>query len=194
MKYKRLAVVAAIAIVNSGYASASSYRHADYQYDDYRDAQYISSSTSFSDEARVLRVKPIYDIVTVNKPETQCWNEQVPHYRESSGASYTPAIAGAILGGVIGNQFGGGKGKDAMTAAGMLLGGSIGNDYRKASLGTQSYTTTEKRCETVDNYQEIKELVGYNVKYQYQGETSWTRMPHEPGDYIKVRVAVEPVE
>ena len=198
MKYNTLAAVTVVAVATSACASASGYRNADYRYDDeYRGAEYTSSSTSFTDEARVLRAKPVYDTVTVNKPETQCWTEQVRHqYRQpTKDASYTPTIAGAILGGVVGNQFGGGSGKDVMTAAGMVLGGASGNDYRKTSSGgTGSYTTNERRCETVDKYHETTELVGYNVKYEYQGRNYWTRMDSDPGDYIKVRVSVEPLE
>lgn len=43
--------------------------------------------------------------------------------------SYTPIIGGAIVGGLIGSQFGKGSGKKALTAAGVVLGGSIGRDY-----------------------------------------------------------------
>ena len=187
-----LATVAALAV--SGCASAGNYRHADYAYDDEYGREYVSSSHSFIDEARVLKVKPIYETVTVSHPETRCWNEQVRHYQPASSGSHTPTIAGAILGGVIGNQFGGGKGKDAMTVAGAVLGGSIGNDYRKKTAGHSSYVTTEKRCETVENYRETTELVGYNVKYQYRGENYWTRMSRDPGEYVKVNVSVEPAE
>ena len=39
--------------------------------------------------------------------------------------SATNEIIGAIFGGAIGNQFGDGDGKDAMTLAGMFLGASL---------------------------------------------------------------------
>ena len=192
-KNKRtLALAMALAFGATGCATAGNYRHADYAYDDYSD--YSSSSHTFTDTAKVLKVKPIYDTVSINRPETRCWNEQVRHHRPSASDSYTPTIAGAILGGVIGNQFGGGRGKDAMTAAGLLLGGSMGNDYRKNSGRHHSYTTTEKRCETIDNYRETTELVGYNVKYKYRGQQYWTRLSNDPGDYIKVNVTVEPAD
>jgi uncharacterized protein YcfJ len=42
--------------------------------------------------------------------------------------SATNEIFGGILGGAIGNQFGGGSGKKVMTVAGALLGASIAND------------------------------------------------------------------
>ncbi len=92
-----------------------------------------------------------------------------------------------------GNQFGSGKGKD-VTVAGMLLGGSIGNDYRWKYSAPASFVTTEKRFETVDNYRETTERVGYNVKYHYRGQSYWTRMSRDPGKFIEVNVSVKPVK
>lgn len=51
------------------------------------------------------------------------------YYPQSGYRSYTPLIGGAIVGGLIGNQFGKGSGRKALTAAGVILGGSIGRDY-----------------------------------------------------------------
>ena len=36
-------------------------------------------------------------------------------------------VAGAVIGGLVGNQFGGGSGRALMTAAGVVAGGFIGN-------------------------------------------------------------------
>jgi outer membrane lipoprotein SlyB len=41
------------------------------------------------------------------------------------------AVGGAVAGGLLGNQFGGGKGKTAMTVAGALGGGFAGNAVEK---------------------------------------------------------------
>ena len=188
MNKKSISLAVVLALGVSGCATAGRYDN-NYRYLD-------DAEDSYLDEARVIKAKPIYETVSVNNPETRCWNERVRHHRagSSGNSSYTPTIAGAILGGVVGNQFGGGKGKDAMTVAGMLLGGSIGNDMREQPRRAHSYTTTEKRCETVNNYEERNELVGYNVKYKYNGKNYWTRMSHDPGEYIKVNVSVDPVE
>lgn len=190
-----LSLAAVVALAVGGCANAGDYRYADYSYADdvYSTDRVYHSDDSYTDQARVLRVKPIYETVSINDPETRCWNEQVRHYRPSQSSSHTPTIAGAILGGVIGNQFGKGKGKDAMTVAGAVLGGSIGNDTRSNGKG-RSYVTTEKRCETVDNYRETTELVGYNVNYQYNGRDYWTRMARDPGDMLRVNVSVAPLE
>ncbi|MCW8947514.1 MAG: glycine zipper 2TM domain-containing protein, partial [Sedimenticola sp.] len=103
-----------------------------------------------------------------------------------------PSIAGAIVGGVVGNQFGKGKGKDAMTVAGVLLGASVGNDLGKRP--GRSYVTSERRCESVDNFREHEELVGYRVKYRYNGQVFHTRTSQDPGKFINVRVSVAPTE
>lgn len=58
-----------------------------------------------------------------------CWREPV------GSRSYTPEIAGAIVGGAIGNQFGSGSGRDIATVAGAALGGSVGHDYKNRYHG-----------------------------------------------------------
>lgn len=148
------------------------------------------ADNSFNDQARVISSEPLYETVRVNQPLERCWNERV-HHRSSPGSdSYTPTIAGAIVGGVVGNQFGKGSGKDAMTVAGALLGASVGNDLGKRPR--RGYVTSERRCELVDNFSEHEELVGYRVKYRYNGKTFHTRTRHDPGRYLNVRVSVAP--
>lgn len=51
--------------------------------------------------------------------------------REAAQGSGIGAIAGAALGGLVGNQFGGGTGKDLATIAGMVGGGFAGNSVEK---------------------------------------------------------------
>lgn len=146
----------------------------------------------FYDRARVVKVKPIYERVEVIRPEERCWNETV--YHSPRHRSYTPSIAGAIVGGAVGNRFGHGHGKDAMTVAGALLGASIGNDISHKRGRRAGYRSTERRCETIEQVEEQEELVGYRVKYRYKGQAGWMRTKHDPGKYVQVRVSVEPVD
>jgi len=190
MKHKKILTFALSAALISGCATAGRYDYDDYD-QNYRDGD----SISFIDKAKVISASPIYETVRVNDPETRCWNEQVYHRGyKSQTESYTPTIAGAIVGGAVGNQFGKGDGKDVMTVAGMLLGGSIGNDLGKKPARGERYATTERRCETVDNYRETRELVGYNVNYKYRGESYWTETVSDPGKYLKLRVNITPME
>lgn len=160
-----------------------------------------SAAAAFYDKAKVIRSTPLYETVRVAKPEERCWDEKVYHTRDhrkhrriGGRDSYTPVIAGAIVGGVVGNQFGKGRGKDAMTVAGALLGAAVGSDLSRTSGGRphRSAYTLERRCETVDRYVEEERLVGYRVEYRYRGRTFTTRTRERPGKRLRVRVEVEP--
>jgi uncharacterized protein YcfJ len=190
MKSKKLIILAISASLVAGCATAGRYDNDRYDRR-YRDDSYHE----FIDKAKVVSASPIYETVRINEPETRCWNETVHHGRHNNrNESYTPTIAGAILGGAAGHQFGKGDGKDVMTVAGMLLGGSIGNDMGKKTVRGGRYSTTEKRCETVDNYRETRDLVGYNVQYKYRGKNYWTETVSDPGKYLKLKVTVMPLE
>jgi uncharacterized protein YcfJ len=144
----------------------------------------------FTDQARVIKVKPIYREMRISQPETHCWDEEI-HYDGNPRKSYTGVIAGGILGGVIGNQFGHDNGRDIMTVAGTLLGASIGHDISRRQ--TDDFRRVEDYCETYDSYTTREEIVGYRVKYRYQGNNYWTRTESDPGDYIRVSVNVRPI-
>jgi len=149
------------------------------------------AGVAFYDKAKVISTAAIYETVEVAQPEQRCWNEQVRHERAGRRGSYTPTIAGAIVGGVVGNQFGNGRGKDVMTVAGALLGASVGHDISR-TRGRRSYLVTERRCETVTRYVEEERQVGYRVKYRYRGRVFTTRTEDRPGKHLRIRVNVEP--
>jgi uncharacterized protein YcfJ len=52
---------------------------------------------------------------------------------------------------------------------------------------------TEEVCETVYETTEELTLDGYDVTYRYAGQTHTTRMDHDPGSHVRVRVQVTPV-
>lgn len=62
--------------------------------------------------------------------------EPVKEKAKGSGAG---AVLGAIAGGVIGHQFGGGKGKDVATAAGAVAGGVAGHQAERSIRATTYY-------------------------------------------------------
>jgi outer membrane lipoprotein SlyB len=49
------------------------------------------------------------------------------------------AVGGAVVGGLLGSQIGGGKGKDAMTAIGVVGGGIAGHEIEKRQRATTVY-------------------------------------------------------
>jgi outer membrane lipoprotein SlyB len=52
------------------------------------------------------------------------------------------AAGGAVVGGLLGNQVGGGHGKEAMTVVGAIGGAFAGNQIEKQARATRSYETT----------------------------------------------------
>jgi uncharacterized protein YcfJ len=146
------------------------------------------------DYAKVVRVTPVVRYVTVTTPVKECW-EDVEYYSrtrpEPGRAGKT--LFGAILGGVIGHQFGGGRGNDAATVAGTLIGAAVANGGDKRPYyRTTEYSRPVTRCET--NYQTHQEerIEGYDVVYKYHGQTYATRTPFDPGKKIRIRVDVRP--
>lgn len=142
--------------------------------------------------ARVLDAQPVYERVRYPVEQEVCWNEEVWH-REPRARSATPIIVGSIIGGVIGNQFGGGSGKVALTAAGAALGGSIAADSSRRRNPDGYYAVTEKRCEIETDWRTEQRVVAWDVTYKYRGDIYHTRMRDEPGDRIRVRVDVDPL-
>lgn len=151
---------------------------------------------SYTDRAKVLDVEPIYRTVEITTPKRTCWEEDVSYY-EPGQKSYTGTVLGSIIGGVLVSEMhrGRGKGKDAAVLAGALMGGALGHDLSRNQRTHGHYSTqTEQRCdvEHVTTYEE--ELVGYRVKYLYEGQVFTTRTEHHPGKWIKVRVGVTPLD
>jgi outer membrane lipoprotein SlyB len=60
--------------------------------------------------------------------------------KEKGSGSGAGAVIGAIAGGVIGHQFGGGRGKDVATAGGAVLGGVAGHEVEKRARSTTYYS------------------------------------------------------
>lgn len=147
----------------------------------------------FAVNARVVAVEPLTRIVQVTVPQEVCWEEPV---RQSAGnyQSSTPKVLGAILGGVAGNTMGGGRGNKIMTAAGVLLGASIGRDvaYRRSQRHAR-YVSYERVCEIEQVSHEEERTDGYRVTYEYGGREFVTYTDVAPGEYIRVRVQLQPL-
>ena len=67
------------------------------------------------------------------------------HTTYNDAASSADVLFGAILGGAIGNQIGGGSGKDAATILGAILGADITNKTRRGHVVVQPSCTVETR-------------------------------------------------
>jgi len=143
--------------------------------------------------ARVLDAQPVYQQVRIPERENVCWDEQV--YRKvPERRSAAPAILGAILGGVIGHQVGDGRGRDIATVAGAALGASVATQEQYRRYPERYYSTTEQRCETRTSWRHEDRVVAWDVDYEIYGEVHQARLREQPGDRIRVRVGVQPVD
>lgn len=134
-------------------------------------------------EASVTSVRAV-----VGPPERRCWidREQVVQNQDNSNA---PAvIAGAILGGVLGHQVGGGRGQDIATAGGAIAGAAVGANLGRSS-GQQAYSQDVEHCRNVPS-QTRPEY--WNVTYNFQGTEHRIQMSTPPGATVTVNGQGEP--
>jgi len=154
-------------------------------------------SGAIYDYAKVLSSQPVVHYVTVRRPVQECWQDtrQYTEYRRAPGEGGA-TLFGAIVGGVIGHQFGGGSGKHAATAAGTIIGATIGNDVARRKAGSNygytQYSRPVRRCETRYRDHREERIDGYDVVYRYRGQNYSTRMPYDPGRKMKIRVDIRP--
>ena len=164
--------------------------------------------------ARVTEVTPLYRSVEVSVPHRECYEdyERVEDRGRGRGrghgrterASPVPILAGGVIGGVIGRQFGDGRGRDAMTAIGALVGAAVANeasrgagyldddyDHRRTRYSPARYRSVE-RCEIAYETRYRQEPDGYLVTYEYEGRMFTTRTDVHPGRRIPVDVEVRP--
>ena len=133
--------------------------------------------------AQVLAVQPVTE--TIKTPRQVCkevtLTKRKPVQDEHKIAG---TVIGALAGGLLGNQVGGGTGKKIATVAGAAAGGYAGNQVQGNMQEGDTYTTTETRCSTVTDSSE--KVVGYDVKYQLNGLVNQVRMDRDPGAQIPV--------
>jgi uncharacterized protein YcfJ len=171
MNVRTIAAAAALTLVSSA-ALASHRGHSEYVY------------------ARVIDVDPIVRYVTVERPSERCFDD----------TSYEPArplrvagttLAGGVIGGAIGRQFGSGSGRDALTVLGSIAGAAVANER---ALRRNGYVAVPvRRCEVVSEQFTEERVEGYLVTYQYQGRRHTMRTSTPPGERVQLRVGVVPV-
>ena len=134
--------------------------------------------------AEVVTSKEVFE--TVVTPREQCEDVQVQKQAPVKDENRIAGTAiGAVVGGVIGHQIGGGSGKKLATVGGAAAGGYAGNQVQKNMQQKDVVTTTERRCRTVQD--KSQKLVGYNVIYRLDGKEGTVRTSFKPGDKLPVK-------
>ena len=131
--------------------------------------------------AQVVSSTPIKE--SVKPPRQECRNVTVTHRRPVQDENrIAGSVLGAVAGGVIGHQFGGGRRRDLATVVGALGGGSAGNQIQGSMQEGDTYTTTQQRCKTV--YDKSEKMLGYDVTYKIGDQQGIIRMDRDPGTQI----------
>lgn len=135
--------------------------------------------------AQVLSASPVYTLVRIRVPEQRCEGGS----SREGGDGTAGTVTGAVVGGALGNQVGKGDGRKASTIVGAVLGGAIG---RRIDRGNG--IAGPGRCRTVEVERDERRIAGYDVEYQYKGEKYMSRLSADPGNRLRIRIAITPDE
>jgi uncharacterized protein YcfJ len=138
-------------------------------------------------QPRTADVVAVRDVVqTVVTPQQQCQNVAVRHQEPVRDPNrIAGSVIGGIAGGVLGSSIGGGNGRTLATVAGAAAGGYAGNQVQKNMQQGNTYTTTERRCKTVN--QTSKQVIGYDVTYRIGEKEGVVRTTWRPGATMPVK-------
>ncbi len=135
-------------------------------------------------EANVTSVRAV-----VGTPEQRCWMEREQVVQERSNVNVPAAIAGAIIGGILGHQVGGGRGKDLATAGGVVAGAVVGAQIGRGGSEQQGQTQDVQRCENVPGQAKPDY---WDVTYNFRGQEHRMQVTAPPGATITVNSEGEP--
>ena len=126
---------------------------------------------------QVISREAVYQQIAV--PRQTCSQMPVAVQNPTSGGG---ALMGAIAGGAVGSQIGGGSGQALATMIGVVGGSIMGDRIENPGTQVQNQTT----C-TTQNVMENR-LIGYNVVYEYAGKQHSVQLPQDPGPTIQLQV------
>jgi len=167
----------------------------------------VSRNARFDDERYAPAPMPMYDArrrnnerlyeanvasvrAVVGPPEQRCWLEREEVSQEPSRSNVPAAIAGALIGGILGHQVGGGTGKDLATVGGAIAGGALGAQVGRDGRATQPATTQNvQRCTTVPS--QARPTL-WDVTYDFRGQEHHVQMTSPPGATVTVNRKGEP--
>lgn len=122
-------------------------------------------------------------------PEERCWIEhQQVNEPGRTNSNVGGTVIGALVGGVLGHQVGGGRGKDLATAGGAVAGALVGSNVGRKNDNGNTYDREVRRCENVAS----DKPAYWEVTYNFRGEEHRLQMTAPPGSSISVNRNGEP--
>ena len=166
----------------------------------------VSRNARFDDERYAPAPVPVYDARRCNKerlleanvtsvravvgrPEQRCWVEREQAVQDRGDTNVPALPAGAVIGGILGHQVGGGRGKDIATAGGAVAGAVVGANVGRDGGGQQASTRDVQRCASAP----VQARPDYwDVSYTFRGQEHRVQMTRPPGATVMVNGQGEP--
>jgi uncharacterized protein YcfJ len=145
-----------------------------------------------NDYATITSVTPNYENFQVQRHRLHCSIVDVPIYGSGGQASTGDTVFGALIGGAIGNQVGGGKGKDAMTVLGAIIGADVANK-RAVTNGNIIAYRSEESCKKIMFHETQERLRNYTIEYKWNGINgrAYTNNEYRIGDRLPITVSIQ---
>lgn len=164
----------------------------------------VSNSARYNDDRYAPVAVPVYDNrrrnnerlyeanvtsvrAVVGPAEQRCWIEREQVGQDRGSANVGGAVVGALLGGVLGHQVGGGRGKDVATAGGAIAGAVVGSNVGRDN--DRGYSQNVQRCASTPS-QNRPEY--WDVTYDFRGQEHRIQMSNPPGSTVSVNAQGEP--
>ena len=134
--------------------------------------------------------EPIYADVVDSVPITQatsspqrvCGTRTVQVRQPERFGNRDGALLGAVVGGLLGHQVGGGNGRTLATVAGAVGGGYVGRDIDRRHVGGRVSYQNQSECHT--ETRSTDKVIGYEVRYQQAGQLKTMRVSKKPSDQV----------
>lgn len=125
----------------------------------------------------------------VGTPQQRCWVEREQISPDHASANIPAALAGAVIGGILGHQIGGGGGRDVATALGALGGAALGANVGRDGGAQQPATQEVQRCDSPVG--QVRPDY-WDVTYVFRGREFHVQMVTPPGPTLTVNSEGEP--
>jgi uncharacterized protein YcfJ len=166
---------------------------------DHQDDRHRSDRQQFFAEGRVVDVEPVYETYYYRQQRQGhndnryeiCRTRDVEVSRTQRSGNPAATLIGGAVGATVGSHSGRTPESQVFGAiAGGIIGGAIGHELGGRGETTVKYRT-ERECE-VEYRHRRSDLVGYEVRYRYNGREFMTFMDRHPGRYVELAVEVTP--
>ena len=131
----------------------------------------------------VISAQPIVQQVAV--PRQVCNNQ--PMMAAPAPNSGIGTVLGALIGGGIGSQVGGGSGRAASVGVGAVAGALLGTGIESSNNAMAAQAQMVPQCGTQTSYE--NRTVAWNVTYEYAGRQYNVQMPYDPGPTVRLQVS-----